>query len=230
MNHRLFSTFTLAATLYATTAGQAAAIPIQTPDLSLVPLTTSGAAFFLHSSGACADIGGNQFCVHSAVHVFFPSPPPAFNFSGGNEAETTNSEVIAQVSVNGGPIVSAELFGPATVTAYGRTSDSEVGTFATRMDFDLTGSIGGIPVEFRSRSDQPTIGDSTFSVVNGTNYKDSYFYVYPEISVGGSPFVPETSPTPQIANLQTLPEPSTVALLGLGSLVRVKGRSLRRLG
>jgi len=223
MNHRLFSMSTLTAILYAATMGQAAAIPVQTPDLTLIPLTTSGTAYFLNSSGACADIGGNQFCVLSAVHVFFP-PPLTFDFSGGNEVETTDSEVIAQVSVNGGPVTSAELFGPATVTAYGRTSDSEVGTFATRMDFDLTGSIGGIPVQFRSRSNQPTTGSSTFSVVNGTNYTDSYFHVFPEISVNGSPFVPEISPTTQVANLQALPEPPTVALLGLGfaPLARIK--------
>lgn len=225
-DHKL-STLSLTAMLFSTLLGEAAAAPVATPDMSLIPLTTSGAAYFLNNGNGCASIGGNSFCVTSAIHIFFP-PLMADNFIGGNEVETANSEVIAQVSVNGGPSTTAYLIGPATVTAFGRTSDNETGTFATRMDFDLRSSIGGLSIEFESIDANPTLGQITFSTLNRQDYTEGYFDVNPQISLNGSPFIPEISPTAQVARLEAIPEPSAYSLLLMGLVCMPKFKGWRK--
>lgn len=216
-------------------SAQALPVPIPTPDLGLIPLTTtaSGAATYLEfdlpASNACASIGPINFCVLAAKHLFFQ--PASISFVGGNEVATAESEVIAQISINGSAPVSVPLTGPATITAFGRTSDSETGTFSQQMTFDLTGSLGPVNAEFRSRADMATSGTVTFDTVGGQDFTTSFFGVWPEISAdGGATFTPELVPGggTQYAYLE-VPEPGTMTVLalGLGVLARVRGRGRR---
>ena len=210
-------------------AAQAAPMPVATPDMTLIPLVSSDAGYVLNGPSSCGDFSGSEFCITGALHLMFP-PPLSISFIGGNEVETVNSEIIAQVTVNGGPDITATLSGPTTVTAFGRTSDSEAGTFAVQMEWDLTGSIGSIAAEFASRADAPTTGSDTFAEISGQDYTTSYFDVYPQVSVDGGPFTPVLGAAGQPqAQLEALPEPASPAILGVGlaalTLVRVRRRA-----
>jgi hypothetical protein len=217
----------LAAAAFGGTA-QAAPMPVATPDMTLIPLASSDLGYVLHGPSSCGDFGGNEICITGALHLMFP-PPLSTSFVGGNEVETVNSEIIAQVTVNGGPDITATLSGPTTVTAFGRTSDSEAGTFAVQMQWNLTGSIGSIAAEFESRADAPTTGSDTFTEIAGQDYTTSYFDVYPQVSVGGGPFTPVLGAggQPQ-AQLEALPEPASPAILGVGLAALARVRLRRR--
>lgn len=146
----------------------------------------------------------------------------------GNEVETFDAELTADfydlnLSIGPLPIL---LTGPVTVR-----TDSKVGnvtgTFATEMvSLSLMGfTPGGILVDVRESpaSASMSMGQTTITDLGGGLYDiDSFFDVFTELSIDGGPFLPTVSGLP--TRITLVPEPATIALLGLGVLGLLRKR------
>ena len=83
------------------------------------------------------------------------------------------------MSVGGSPGTPFTLTGPVSVIAYGRTNDSELGTFNTQMlSMDLTGSVGGHSVEVMLDPSQSTLGQTTIAASGNMFHITSFFDVF----------------------------------------------------
>jgi PEP-CTERM motif len=142
--------------------------------------------------------------------------------TGPNEIESFNSVLYGVVTILGGSSVNIpfELTGIVDVTVFGRTSDSELGTFATQMtSMDLTGTVGGHSVEVMLDPSQSSTGSTTITDISGGNMTlfriDSFFDIFTEISLDHGPFMAQTD-GPTVVTL-TSPEPSTMIMfIGAG--------------
>ncbi|MCB7130372.1 MAG: PEP-CTERM sorting domain-containing protein [Candidatus Brocadiales bacterium] len=75
------------------------------------------------------------------------------------------------------------------------------GGFQTEMvSMQLTGDVGGIPIEIRESPNLPSPGDNVI-ITNGVFVVDSFFDVFFEISVDGGPFEPQTNLDTMITRL-----------------------------
>ncbi len=153
---------------------------------------------------------------------------------GTGEQENFNSVLYGLASINGSPNVAFTLLGSVSVIAYGRTSDSDLGTFNTQMlSMDMTGIVGGYSVVLKLDPANPTLGQTTISnAPNGMFRIDSFFDVFTEISLdGGSTYTPQSSGA--MVSLQTVPEPSslvigaTASVIGLACVARRRRRQTR---
>jgi hypothetical protein len=111
----------------------------------------------------------------------------------GNEIETFDSQVEAQVDLGSGP-VPVTVSGPVSIVTYGKIGNP-TGTFQTEMiSMSLSGDVGGIPVEVRESPSLPSAGQTTITDLGGGQFQiDSFFDVFTEISVNGGPFEPQTN-------------------------------------
>lgn len=155
--------------------------------------------------------------------------PVTITFALGNEMETFQSTFTGLV--NG--VTPVQLQGPVSVTIFGRTSNTETGTFNTQMtQLDL----GSGPIRIRLESEDntlvnppPSTGKTTITPIGaGQFHIDSFFDVFTELSLDGgatwapqNPNAPQTDPsggttTGTIVTLQT-PEPASVTLVGIGA-------------
>ncbi|MBC8425494.1 hypothetical protein H8E07_15350 [bacterium] len=108
----------------------------------------------------------------------------------GNEIETFDSILNAKVELGFGNIP-IELTGPVETVVFGRTGNT-TGTFDTEIvSMSLTGNIGGQPVEIRESPTHASPGQTTITDLGGGQFQiDSFFDVFTEVSVAGSPFMP----------------------------------------
>ncbi len=100
-----------------------------------------------------------------------------------------------------------------------------VGCWQTEMvSLDLSGQApGGPPIIVRLAPGQPSLGEiQATDLPDGTFRIDSFFDVFTEISIDGDPFVPATSPMRVELQGNALPEPASIALLGLGVTALLK--------
>ncbi len=124
-----------------------------------------GQAAYMTGTQLHADYPGVQ--INQAEHTGFNSITliqGATGPGGTGEEENFQSVLNGLVSVGGSPGMPFTLTGPVSVIAYGRTNDSELGTFNTQMlSMDLTGSIGGHSVEVMLDPSQSTLGQTTIA-------------------------------------------------------------------
>ncbi len=138
------------------------------------------------------------------VHAVFPGPidmsdPIHYCFQNvvreddgnGNEIETFDSKLEAQVDIGGGPMP-ITLTGPVQTVVYGKIGN-ETGTFDTEIiAMSLTGDAGGIPVEIRESPSLPSQGMTIIEMLPAGDFLiDSFFDVFTELSVNGGPFQPQ---------------------------------------
>ena len=118
-------------------------------------------------------------------------------FSAGNESVSFDSVLAGLVSLGGGTPAAFTLTGPVDSEVFGRTSDSELGTFNVRMtSMDVTGSVGGHSVEVVEVMLDPsdtTTGQTTIAATAGGFLVSSFFDVFTEISLDGGPFTAQTN-------------------------------------
>jgi hypothetical protein len=146
-----------------------------------------------------------------------------FTASPGNEIDTFPSTVTGLVSVGLSPFVPFTLSDPATsVEVFGRTSDTQLGSFNTKMlSLDLTGIVLGHSVEINLDPGNPTVGQTTISDQGGGMFQiTSFFDVFTEISLDGGPFAPQID-GPTLVNLEPSPEPASMTLLAIGGVAGV---------
>ena len=145
---------------------------------------------------------------------------------GPDEQETFNSLLygdvdIPSMSVFGAP---ATVSGPVSVMVSNYTS-GQTGTFQTEIvSLSLSGSIGGMSVTIRESPTLSSLGQTTITDLGGGLYHiDSFFDVFTELSVdGGASFLPASSGSERVT---LVPEPASIALLGLGGLLLRRRKS-----
>jgi hypothetical protein len=148
------------------------------------------------------------------------------NSATKTETESFNSQLTGMVSVNGSPSTAFTLTGPVSVEAFGKDGNV-TGTFNTQMtSMDLTGTILGNPVEIMLDPANPTTGQTSITSVGGGLYQiTSFFDVFTELSLdGGNTFIPQNN-GPSVVNLEPLPEPTSISLLGVGVFALLRRRS-----
>ena len=206
----------ITAMLALTIAGshQAKADGITTLNPGLPPQDAiGGQAAYMTGAQVHADYPGIQ--INQADHTGFNSIQliqGAIGPGGTGEQENFQSVLNGLVSVGGSPGMPFTLTGPVSVIAYGRTSDSELGTFNTQMlSMDLTGSVAGHSVEVMLDPNQSTLGQTTIAASGSMFHITSFFDVFTEISLDHGAFVPQTN-GPTVVTLGTIPEPSTFVM------------------
>jgi hypothetical protein len=149
--------------------------------------------------------------------------------NAGDEWEEFDSTLLARVSVNGGPFVPVELTGPVFTVVLGKTGNP-TGTFDTEIfQMQLTGNIGGQPVQIRESPSLQSLGETTITDLGGGQFQvDSFFDVFTEISIdGGNNWFPQLN-GPSRVDLEPVrapvPEPAGLGLLGLAGLAWVRRR------
>lgn len=148
----------------------------------------------------------------------------------GTETESFNSQATGLASVNGSPNVPFTLTGPVSVDAFDKVGNV-TGTFNTQMiSMDLTGNVAGNPVIIRVDPTTPTLGQTSITDIGGGLYQiSSFFDVFTDLSVdGGNTWIPQNN-GPTLVQLQNVPEPASMALLGSGAILLLR-RSRRAAG
>ncbi len=192
-----------------------------------------GASLALCGSAAASIITNDPSLPPTAGGYILADPPVTFNLpgplvvdlfdithfgfvniiripQGANELETFDSTVTGKVSINSGPMSPVTLMGSVETLVYGKTGNT-TGTFQTEMlQLNLTG--GGIMV--RESPTLASLGQTTITDLGGGSFKiDSFFDIFTELSVdNGQNWIPAV----RRERVELVPEPGTLALLGLG--------------
>lgn len=152
--------------------------------------------------------------------------------AGADEVETFDSILAADFSIyTGGSYYGGglgELAGPATMMTHDKW-DVTTGIFdAEIVSMSLLGQIDGITLEIRESPTLASNGQTSITDLGGGLYDiESFFDVFTELSVdGGESWIPSTS---SIRMDLVVPEPATIAILGLGALLMSRKRRALRL-
>jgi hypothetical protein len=155
--------------------------------------------------------------IHSGFTQSFAPPPP-----GGSDTHTFGSAVTGLFSIDGGlTYQSFSASGLTTVRIDSGVDSGNIRNFNTEMlQLDISG--GTLPAGLMLR-ESPTLASTGLTSVadfgDGTYGIDSFFDVYPELSLdGGINWFPDLTPP---AHMTLSPEPSSFALLGLGASLAV---------
>ena len=222
-SHARFTVLRITAALALTIAGShhAKADGITTLNPGLPPQgAIGGKPAYMTATQVHADYPGIE--INQAEHTGFNSVTliqGATGPGGTGEQENFQSVLNGLVSVGGSPGMPFTLTGPVSVIAYGRTNDSELGTFNTQMlSMDLTGSVAGHSVEVMLDPNQSTLGQTTIAASGNMFHITSFFDVFTEISLDHGAFVPQTN-GPTVVTLGTVPEPSTLVMGAIAATV-----------
>jgi hypothetical protein len=128
------------------------------------------------------------------------------------------SNLRAEVSINGGPFLPITMQGPVDTVAYGRPPGG-LGTYDTEMlAMDLQG--GGGMIRIRESPSRPSLGKTSITDIGGGMYHiDSFFDVFTDLSIdGGMTWMPNRGNRGTRVVLGGVPEPASVMLVTLGLL------------
>jgi hypothetical protein len=158
-----------------------------------------------------------EIVLQMVQHQPFAAIPPSFLPDG--ERHHFESNLQAEVSVNGGPFLPITMQGPVDTIAYGRSpGPGQIGTFDTEMlAMSLTGP-GGIRI--RESPTKASLGKTSVQPIGGGMFHiDSFFDVFTELSLdGGATWIPKSGNRGTRVHLGGVPEPASLVLLALGVL------------
>ena len=172
--------------------------------------------------------GGIPYDLTAPIYAHFSQcTVPNTSFSGATSVDQFSSQIGGDLYVNGG--FAGHISVPAQVSVqliFTGTSGGGVGvvggseSFATQMtQLDATGPGFEIRIDPIFASN----GSTTITNEGGGLFRiDSFFDVFTDLSLdGGQTWTPSSGPGPggsTIMTLETVPEPSTILLLGAGCL------------
>jgi hypothetical protein len=136
------------------------------------------------------------------------------------------SELVGQVSINGGPFQPIMMSGPVDTIARNKGPTDTTGTFDVEMvSMSLMAMAGGFKI--RESPTKASVGKTTITDIGGGMYHiDSFFDVFTELSIdGGMTWIPNAGLRGTRVNLGGVPEPSSIllaslAFFGIGVLAR----------
>jgi hypothetical protein len=162
---------------------------------------------------------------------FAALPPEYLNcMQPGNmhcdEHHNFQSQLNAQVSINGGPNVPIVMTGPVSTVAHNKGPTDTTGTFDVEM---ISMSLTGGPVMIRESPTKASTGKTTITDIGGGMWHiDSFFDVFTELSLdGGMTWIPKAGLRGTRVNLGGVPEPSSMLLAGL-AMAGIAGLTRRR--
>lgn len=189
---------------------------------------------FLASFGVIIEIVGPAHSLPAPM-TLCGDPPGSVACStptvvGEMEIETFKSDISFVGRVVGGP--SEPFFGSnievvtqvtlVSILGDTRLFDNEL------LQLTIDGMLLGIPFTLREDPDRASTGQTSITDLGGGLFRiDSFFDVFTELSLDGSPFV-DCDPCGRV-ELVAIPEPVSVALLGMGlgllAMARIVSRS-----
>jgi len=145
------------------------------------------------------------------------------SFSGGNEIIVADATYSAELTslVGNTPIGSVSLTGTLHEVVFGRTSDTETGTFATDItSISLSGSLSlppsnplnGAIIELALNPSDTSAGVTSITADGALYQITSFFDVFVDVSLQGT----DVSADLPLITLVAVPEPSTWAMLLAG--------------
>lgn len=203
----------LAAALAVVGGGVAKASPtginVDSPNL---PVLGNHGSIYYKPKRLCFD----GICIGHAFHKV--TSVISKTFVGGNQLDSFNSLYEGHLSIENQEVGRITLTGVTDVTIFGRTSDTETGSFDTQMtSLDLTGSFGGHSIEIINDPSQTSSGHTTVEQVAPHEWHiNSFFDVFTELSLDNGPFMPATTGAAHV-DLEVA-EPATLSLVGVGVL------------
>jgi len=176
----------------------------------------------------CAEYVGQDLQVIVMNIVFDPVAETAVRTQvvGVNEQEVFNSICTADFMIyiadsSIGP-TATELTGSTTTITYNKWGVT-TGTFDAEIVWmALSGQVSGIPFLIRENPVLSSAGQTGITDLGGGMYNiESFFDVFTELSVdGGENWISSTDSF----RMELVPEPTTIGLLGLGSLALLRKR------
>jgi len=147
--------------------------------------------------------------------------------AGADELETFDSILAADLSIySGGSFLAGgltQLTGPASMMTRDKW-DVTTGIFdAEIVSMNLSGQVDGLDLWIRESPALPSLGGTSITDLGGGLYDiESFFDVFTELSVdGGDAWIPATG---SIRMELMIPEPATIAMLGLGAFLMSRKR------
>jgi hypothetical protein len=201
-----------------------------TPSPDLPPIIPEG---YLSPADVHARYSGPALEVIMAMPQHLPFAGQT-TFGPDGERHHFDSQLHAQVSVNGGPFQPITMTGPVDTVAYGKLPGMTTGTFVTEMlAMDLTGG----PIRIRESPSRPSLGVTRIRDIGAPGpgppasdgyHIDSFFDVFTELSVdGGMTWIPKSGLRGSPMYLGGIPEPTSFVLMALG-LLGMTGLARRR--
>jgi hypothetical protein len=131
-----------------------------------------------------------------------PFSPVLRDNNGVDEFEQFNSQLVGQISLDGGPFQPIQATGPVQTEVLGKVGNV-AGTFQTEM---LSMTLNAGPIMIRESPTLASLGQTSITDLGGGLYQiDSFFDVFTELSMdGGNTWLPADGPVHvQALNPQT---------------------------
>lgn len=127
-------------------------------------------------------------------------------------------DVFAELSIAGSPFTIDSFF-DVTYSIEGGSSGQGTASWEIEI-LSMNLAVPGMPAIIRESPTLPSLGMHIVTDIGGGQFQiDSFFDVFTELSVdGGQTWIPASAPM----HMPVTPEPTTIALLTIGSLVLVR--------
>lgn len=174
--------------------------------------------------------GGIDFS--QAQHSCFQNVSVSTDGATGDETESFDSKVTGMIDDGSGPMP-IELTGPVEIVTKGK-GGATTGSWDTEIvAMNLSGSVGGVPIEIRESPSLPSTGHTDIANGPGGTYNfDSFFDIWIELSVNGGPFQPQINGSSHMVltggNPPPVPSSGPMGMIVLVTALAISGAAVWR--